>query len=168
MMPPHRSPSRNINAHTWGGEASLAWKLAQNWKADGSLAYVRGNNETDGIALAQLSPLEARLGATYDNSVWSVGGLLRMVAARDRFAVNQGNIAGQDIGRTGGFSVLSLNAAYRVGKGMLLSAGVDNLGNRTYAEHLSRAGAMVSGFTQTTRVNETGRNLWLKANFKFD
>lgn len=160
--------TRNIGAHTWGGEAGIAWKLAQNWKVDGSLAYVRGQNETDASDLAQLSPLEGRLGATYDNSVWSVGGLLRMVAAQDRFAANQGNIAGQDIGRTGGFSVLSLNAAYRAGKGVLVSAGVDNVGNRTYAEHLSRAGAMVSGFTQTTRVNETGRNLWLKANFKFD
>lgn len=168
MMPRLVSITRNVNANTWGGEANIGWKLAQNWKADGSLAYVRGNNETDGLALAQISPLEARLGATYDNSVWTVGGLLRVVAAQERFAVNQGNIAGQDIGRTGGFSVLSLNAAYRMGKEILLSAGVDNVGNRVYAEHLSRAGTMVSGFTQTTRVNETGRNLWLKANFKFD
>ena len=159
--------TRNINATTWGAEAGLAYQLAESWKLDGSLAYVRGSNDTDGTALAQISPLEGRIGATYDNSVWSVGGLLRMVAAQEQIAVNQGNIVGQDIGRTSGFSVLSLNAAYRVGKGMLVSAGVDNLGNRVYAEHLSRGGAMVSGFTQTTRVNETGRNLWLKANFKF-
>ena len=159
--------TRNINATTWGAEAGLAYQLAESWKLDGSLAFVRGNNDTDGTALAQISPLEGRIGATYDNSVWSVGGLLRMVAEQNRFVVNQGNIVGQDIGGTSGFSVLSLNAAYRVGKGVLVSAGVDNLGNRVYAEHLSRGGAMVSGFTQTTRVNETGRNLWLKANFKF-
>ena len=168
MMPRLTSITRNVNANTWGGEASVAWKLAPEWKVDGSLAYVRGNNETDSTALAQISPLEGRIGATYDNSVWSVGGLLRMVAAQDRVAVNQGNIVGQDIGRTSGFSVLSMNAAYRASKSVLVSAGVDNLGNRVYAEHLSRGGAMVSGFTQTTRVNETGRNLWLKANFKFD
>jgi len=48
-----------------------------------------------------------------------------------------------------------------------LSAGVDNLFDKTYAEHLSRAGSMVSGFTQTTRVNEPGRNLWVKANVAF-
>jgi len=161
------SMTRNINASTWGVEASVARKLGPEWRADGSLAYVRGNNDTDGTALAQISPLEGRIGATYDNSVWSVGGLLRMVAAQERFALNQGNIVGQDIGRTSGFSVLSLNAAYRAGKGVLVSAGVDNLTNRVYAEHLSRSSAMVSGFTQTTRVNETGRNLWLKANFKF-
>ncbi|HEU0189270.1 MAG TPA: TonB-dependent copper receptor [Gallionella sp.] len=168
MMPRLATITRNVDANTWGGEASIAWKLAPEWKVDGSLAYVRGNNQTDNTALAQISPLEGRIGATYDNSVWSVGGLLRMVSAQNRVAVNQGNIAGQDIGRTSGFSVLSLNAAYRASKEVLVSAGVDNLGNKVYAEHLSRAGAMVSGFTQTTRVNEMGRNVWLKANFKFD
>ena len=162
------SISRNIDATTWGGEASAAWQIAPQWKVDGSLAYVHGSNDTDSTALAQISPIEGRIGATYDNSVLTVGGLLRMVAVQDRFAVNQGNIVGQDIGHTSGFSVLSLNASWRARKGVLVSTGVDNLTNRVYAEHISRAGTMVSGFTQTTRVNEMGRNLWLKANFKLD
>lgn len=161
------SMTRNISATTWGGEANAAWQFAPQWKVDGSLAYVRGSNDTDGTALAQISPLEGRIGTTYDNSVWSVGGLLRMVAAQDRFSANQGNIVGTDIGRTAGFGVLSLNAGWRVSKGVLFSAGVDNLADRVYAEHISRGGAMVAGFTQTTRVNEMGRNLWLKANLKF-
>jgi iron complex outermembrane receptor protein len=132
------------------------------------LAYVRGTNDTDGTALAQISPLEGRLGSTYDNGVWSVGGLLRLVAAQDRFVANQGSIVGTDIGRTGGFGVLSLNGSWRAGKGVSVSAGVDNLANRTYAEHISRAGTMVAGFpAPTTRVNEMGRNLWVKANVAF-
>ncbi|WP_435628192.1 TonB-dependent copper receptor [Candidatus Ferrigenium straubiae] len=162
------SMTRNISATTWGGEASAAWQFAPQWKVDGSLAYVRGSNDTDGTALAQISPLEGRLGAAYDNGTCNIGGLLRMVAAQDRFVANQGNIAGQDIGRTAGFGVLSLNASWRASKSVLVSAGVDNLADRVYAEHISRAGAMVTGFTQTTRVNEMGRNLWLKANLKFD
>ena len=162
------SMTRNVSATTWGGEASAAWNFAASWKLDGTLAYVRGSNDTDNTALAQIAPLEGRMGLTYDSGPWNVGGLLRMVAAQDRFDRFRGNIAGQDIGRTGGFSVLSLNASWRAQKGVLVSAGVDNLGNRAYAEHISRAGAMVSGFTQTTRVNEMGRNLWLKANFKLD
>lgn len=167
MMPRLTTITRNVDANTLGGEASIAVKVAPEWKLDVSLAYVRGDNETDSTPLAQISPLEERIGVTYDNSVWTAGGLLRMVAAQDRVAVNQGNIAGQDIGTSKGFIVLSLNAAYRATKDILVSAGIDNLTDRTYAEHLSRSGAMVSGFTQTTRVNETGRNLWVKANFKF-
>ena len=70
---------------------------------------------------------------------------------------------GQDIGPTDGFALLSVNAGWRPRDGLLIAAGIDNLFDREYAEHLSRAGAMVAGFTQTTRVNEPGRTLWLKA-----
>jgi len=159
--------TRNIDATTWGAEAGLAWQPAESWKLDGSLAYVHGSNDTDNVALGQIPPLEARLGAAYDNRVWTVGGLLRLVSEQDRFTANQGNIVGQDIGRTGGFGVFSLNGAYRVGKAAQVSAGIDNLFDKNYAEHISRAGAAVAGFTQTTRVNEVGRNLWVKANFEF-
>ncbi|HJW02907.1 MAG TPA: TonB-dependent copper receptor [Azospira sp.] len=170
MGPGTRTTSivRNVDATTWGAEANLGYALSDTWKVDGTLAYVRGNNDTDGTPLAQLPPLEARLGATYDNKVWSVGSLLRLAARQDRVSVNQGNIVGQDIGETGGFAVFSVNAGYRPKKGVLVSGGVDNLFNRTYAEAISRAGTMISGFDQTTRVNEPGRTLWLKAQVALD
>ncbi|AOS43517.1 catecholate siderophore receptor CirA [Lacunisphaera limnophila] len=154
--------TRNIDASTFGGEAALAWRFAEHWKADASLAYVRGENDTDSRPLAQLPPLEGRLALAYATTDWSAGGLVRLVSAQDRVAVNQGNIVGQDIGRSSGFAILSLNASRRFGQHFRLSAGIDNLLDRTYAEHISRAGGMVSGFIQTTRVNEPGRTLWLK------
>lgn len=167
MMPVYVTVTRNVAAITYGAEAGMAWQLAQSWKLDGSLAYVRGFNDTDGTALGQIPPLEVRVGANYDDKTWSFGALLRGVAAQDSFALNQGNIAGQDVGASSGFTVFSLNGGWRTKKSLQLTAGVDNLFNKTYAEHISRAGAMVSGFTQTTRVNEMGRNLWIKGNFEF-
>jgi len=82
--------------------------------------------------------------------------------------LRQGNIVGQDLGRTGGFGVLSLNAGWKPTPAVLVSAGVDNLFDKVYAEHLSRGGAAVSGFEQTTRVNEPGRTLWLKVGASFE
>lgn len=168
MMPRLAAIARNINASTWGGEATLVYQLADNWKLDGALALVHGNNDTDGVALGQMPPLEARLAAAYDDKVWSLGALLRGAAAQDRYAPNQGNIAGQDIGRTGSFSIFSINGGWRRSKGMQITAGIDNLFNKAYAEHLSRAGSMVQGFTTTTRVNEPGRTIWVQANFAVD
>ena len=49
-----------------------------------------------------------------------------------------------------------------------MSAGIDNLLDKLYAEHLSRGGGLVAGFEQTTRVNEPGRTLWVKVAGKFD
>ncbi len=158
---------RNVDARTWGGEADATYALGEAWKLTGTLAYTRGENRSDGTALAQMSPLESRLALNYDHAAWSAGALLRVVAAQERYVANQGNIVGQDIGPTSGFAVISLNGGWRPREGLMLSAGVDNLFDRTYAEHLSRAGSMVSGFLQTTRVNEPGRTLWLRASADF-
>ena len=160
--------TRNVDARTWGGEADAAYALATHWQITGTLAYTRGENRTDDRPLAQMPPLELRTGLAYEGDSWSAGALWRVVAGQDRYALNQGNIVGQDLGRTGGFGVLSLNAGWRPSQAVLVTAGVDNLFDKVYAEHLSRGGALVAGFEQTTRINEPGRTLWLKVGASFD
>jgi len=158
---------RSVDAESWGGEAGLGYTWAERWQADASLAAVRGRNRSDGTPLAQQPPLEGRLSLTYAAPKWSVGGLARFVAAQNRVAAGQGTIAGQDIGATPGFAVYSLNAGWRVTEWATLTAGVDNVFDKTYAEHLSRAGATVAGYPTTTRINEPGRTLWASLNLSF-
>jgi iron complex outermembrane receptor protein len=160
--------ARNIDATTHGAEADLAYALGGAWKATAALAWVRGDNDTDKVPLAQIPPLEGRLGLAYDDKTWSFGVLARAVDNQDRVHVGYGSVVGQDIGSTPGFTVYSLNAGYRPKKGTLISAGIDNLFDKAYAEHISRAAGAVAGYTQTTRVNEPGRNLWLKASMAFE
>lgn len=167
------SITRNVDASSWGAEGNLAYQLNDKWATDGALAYVHGNNRTDGTALAQLPPLELRLGATYDDKTWSAGALLRAVAEQNRFDLNKGNIVGQDLGRTPAFSIFSINGGWRPKKGTLLTAGIDNLFDKTYAEFVSRAGGngmggAIPGYVQTTRVNEPGRSVWVKAQIALD
>jgi iron complex outermembrane receptor protein len=159
--------SRNVDASSYGAEATLAWEASRRLKLDATLAFVRGDNETDGLPLAQLPPFEARLAASWATERFSLGALARLVAAQERYALNQGNIVGQDLGPTAAFGVLSLNAAWRPSPHLSVSGGVDNLLDTTYAEFVSRAGAAVPGFTPTTRVNEPGRTLWVKADLRY-
>lgn len=159
--------TRGIAARTWGGEASLNWHLAEHWLLDASLAYTRGDNRTDDLPLAQIAPLESRLSLSYTRRDWSLGGLLRGVASQNRVAVGQGNIVGQDIGKSPGFAVLSLNGSWRLAGRARLSAGIDNVYDTEYAEHISRAGGVVAGYAQTTRVNEPGRTLWARLDFSY-
>ena len=160
--------SRNVKAYTWGGEATVQYELTPNWQVDGSLAYVRGDNRTDGIALGQQPPLEARLAFSYTAESWSVGGLLRMVDAQNRVAPQQGNIVGQDISPSAGFAILSLNANWQLNENNRISLGVDNLLDTEYAEHLSRGGSSIAGFPPAgIRVNEPGRNAWVQWSFEY-
>lgn len=160
--------ARNINATTFGGEADLVWRFAHNWSTLTTLSYVHGKNRSDDRALGQMPAPEMRLGLNYDNGAWTAGALWRGVAYQHRVAVGQGNVVSQDIGESSGYGVFSLNAGYRAGENLLITAGLDNLFDRTYAEHISRNSAAVPGYDPITgRVNELGRNLWLKLQYSF-
>jgi iron complex outermembrane receptor protein len=115
--------SRNVDATTRAGEAAVSHSLDAHWRAEGSIAYVRGENDTDNTALAQMTPLQARLGLRWESGAWSAGGALRIVAAQNRVDPDMGNIVGQDIGPTGGFSTVSMNVGYKPGEGVALFAG---------------------------------------------
>lgn len=160
--------TRSVDARTWGGEADATWVIGGGWRLGGTLAYTRGENRTGSRPLGQIPPLELRTALDYSGGSWSAGLLWRSVADQERYALRQGSIVGQDLGPTDGFDVLSFNASWKPSRTVLVSAGVDNLLDETYAEHLSRGGAMVAGYEQTTRVNEPGRTLWLKLGASFD
>ena len=169
MMGMSSTQAQNIDARIMGGELGAAYALTDNWKADATLAYAWGKNSSDGKALPQMPPLESRLGLTYSRDAWSVGGLWRLVAAQNRIAQNQGNVVGKDYEKSGGFGVFSLNGAYKVNRNLKLSAGVDNLFDKTYAEHLNLAGNAGFGYpaADPQPVNEPGRTFWTKVDFSF-
>ena len=161
------SITRNVDARTAGVELGVTQRIGEAWTIDGSTAYVRGTNLTDAGPLAQLPPLDTKVSAQYARGHLSVAGLVRGVAAQRRIAINQGTIVGQDFAATPGFRVISANAGWKVTSHLQITAGVDNLLNATYAEHISRQGASIPGFaTQVTQVREPGRMAWVRLNVR--
>lgn len=163
--------ARNIDATIWGGEIGADYRVAPQWMLSPALSYVRGHNDSNDADLPQQPPLEGRLGLAWDNRTWSLGLLGRFVAEQDRFRRGEGTIVGKDLGRSGGFSVFSVNGGWRPVQGLLLSAGVDNVFDKAYAEFVSRAGGngmggAIPGYAQTARVNEPGRTAWLKLTWR--
>lgn len=153
----------NMDVRTHGAEAGLRWQPHPQWTLGGSLAWAHGDNRTHGRPLAQIPPLESRWSLAWDNGRWSAGALLRMVAAQDRVAVGQGNVAGRDLGPSAGFATLALNAGMRLDARWTLAVGVDNVFDRAYSEHLNLAGSADFGWpADPVRINEPGRAAWLK------
>ncbi|MGO2303385.1 MAG: TonB-dependent copper receptor [Providencia sp.] len=161
------SQVENVNAMIMGGELGIAQKLSDEWKADASLAYSWGENRTDGSALPQMPPLESRFGLSWEKGDWTTTGLIRVVSRQDRVAINDGNVVGKDFSKSAGFTIFSLNTAYKVNENVKLSAGVDNLFDKTYSEHLNLAGNSGFGYSSNSPVNEPGRTFWAKMNLTF-
>ena len=131
------SQASNVNARIAGGELGASWKVAPSWTLGATLAYAWGENRSDGRALPQIPPLEAKLSAAYDDGVWSAGALWRGRAA-EALRAQQRQRGRPDFGPSAGFGVFSLNAGYAISKQVKLSLGVDNLFDKAYAEHLNR------------------------------
>ncbi|MCR8933341.1 MULTISPECIES: TonB-dependent copper receptor [unclassified Pseudomonas] len=169
MMGMSTSRAENIDARIMGGEVGAAYKLTDHWKADATLAYAWGKNSSDGTALPQMPPLDARFGLTYSADDWSAGALWRVVAAQHRIDQNKGNVVGKDYDQSAGFGVFSLNGAYRINKHWKVSSGVDNLFGKAYAEHLNLAGNAGFGYpaNDPQAINEPGRTLWTKVDMSF-
>lgn len=158
----------NVDADIRGGEAGIEWRPTTQWKMGGTLAYAWGENRTDGSALPQMPPLDARLTLGWDNGRWSLGGLFRAVARQNRVSAGDGNVTGRDLGPSAGFAVFSLNGSYRYNEKAWLSAGIDNVFDRLYSEHLNLAGNADFGYPgEPVRIAETGRNIWVKLNFRY-
>lgn len=164
---PRMSQVENVNAMIMGGELGVAQKLSDEWKADASLAYAWGENRTDGKALPQMPPLESRFGLSWEKGDWTTTGLVRVVSRQSRVAINDGNVVGKDFSKSAGFTIFSFNTAYKVNENMKLSAGVDNLFDKTYSEHLNLAGNSGFGYSSNVPVNEPGRTFWAKLNVTF-
>jgi len=90
------------------------------------------------------------------------------VTRQHRVAPGQGNVVARDLGPSAGFATLALNAGYRISDALQLSAGVDNLFDRAYSEHLNLAGSADFGFpADPVRINEPGRTVWMKVNYRY-
>ena len=56
----------------------------------------------------------------------------------------------------------------RPGDHWQLTAGLDNVFDRTYSEHLNLAGSADFGYpADPVRINEPGRTAWVKLNFDY-
>lgn len=163
--------AKNVEAQRWGGEGELAYQVLPSWTVEAAAAYTHGSNLTDNVALAQTPPLDTSLAVKYDDGTFLGGLHMRAVAGQHRVNSGWGSIIGQDLGETGGFAVFSLNAGWRVTEAVTVTGGVDNIFDKTYAEHISKTGTYLgndlAAYGDSVRVNEPGRTFWMRGSMKF-
>ncbi|HUL79246.1 MAG TPA: TonB-dependent receptor [Vicinamibacteria bacterium] len=154
----------NVDATLTGGElaASLPVLFARVF-VSGDVSCVRGSQDGDGgrgIAagpLAEMPPLRGRLSARYDDG--RLFGAVEGLFAADQERVD----ASLGEARTPGWGVMNLSAGLRRGR-LRLTAGVANVFDRLYTDHLSY---QRDPFRSGVRVPEPGRSLFANASFRF-
>lgn len=151
---------RNVDAQLYGIELEASHKIQQNWTLSGSMAYVHADNTTDNRAIAQTPPLNGKVQLDYQTSNWGAGARLNWAAGQSRVDL----LSKQEIGESAGYGVVDIYGHYEVNDDFTLRAGVDNLFDKTYAQHINRSNIMDNN---AIRVNEPGQTAWLKATYNF-
>jgi iron complex outermembrane receptor protein len=156
----YRNGAALLAGATAAGELATGELL--RWSADAS--WTRGDDLDSGLPLPQIPPLSGRVAGRVGDD--QLHGLLTMRWAARATRVDDDDATGADLdaGETPAWLVLDVAAAWNVAPGIALSAGIDNLLDRTYAEHLNKPSAFD---TTVQRVNEPGRSLWLAAQARF-
>lgn len=155
---------RNGVALLAGAVASGELATGELLRWSGDLAWTRGDDRDSGLPLPQIPPLSGSLAGRVGRD--GLHGLLTMRWAARATRVDDSTATGSalDAGETPAWMVLDLAAVWRPRADTELSAGVDNLLDRTYAEHLNKPSAFD---TTVQRVNEPGRSVWLAAQARF-
>lgn len=155
---------RNVDAELYGVDLEGSYQWNARWSSDMTLAYVHATNTTDSQPIAQTPPLEGTVSLEYRKNAWMFGGLVRAVAQQTRVDDDITTGSGLDTGQTPGFTVYNLYGAYQINRQSKISFGVDNVTDKTYAEHLNKPSAFD---TTVLQVNEPGRAYWAKVNVVF-
>lgn len=152
----------NVDARILGGESGLRYALSKHWSVGGTLAYAWASQVGGNRPLPQIPPLDSRLNVQYERARLSGAAVLRLVAPQRRIRPGAGNVIGRDAGPSAGFGVLSVSLSYRLSKTLRLSAGIDNLLDKRYTQHLNLNGLPAFGFAANTPINDPGRFGWLE------
>ncbi len=152
---------RNVDVTLKGLELEGKFKLSTQLNLVGSLAYVHASNTTDDRPVAQTPPLNGKLQLDFSASEkWGIGTRLNFAARQNRIDT----LSKQEVGTTPGHGTLDFYANYDINNTFSLRMGVDNVLDKTYAKHASRANLLDP---VAIKVNEPGRTVWAKLTAEF-
>ncbi len=155
---------RNVSVRMLGGELTVRRQWSSGWSAEVGAGYVRAENRSDDRPVAQMPPLEGVAAVTYESNQWLTGLRWRGAARQTRVDSDPLLGSGLDAGKTAAWGVLDVYARWSPSQRWRLDAGIDNMLDKRYAQHLNRASAFDP---EQIQVNEPGRSAWIKLRTEF-
>jgi len=147
----------NVDARLYGFDLDAGYDFDGPLRVDAVLSYVRGERRDIDDNLYRISPPSLTAGLSWEEADWSVTFEARAVAEQDETSVTNSEVA------TPGYVVLNLYADWQLRDVVRLSAGVENLLDQVYRDHLS--GYNRNGFADVavgTRLPGSGRGVFLR------
>jgi len=144
-----------------GGEAYGEYDLNCRWTLFGSVAYVEGRDLVISQPLWAIPPLTSLMGARYRRDNWGLEFSARVADQQNRISQSFATIsAGNGEFPTPGFAVYNLRGYWVLRDGLTFTGGVENIGDKTYREHLDYATNFYQPLAGNPGVLRPGRNFY--------
>ncbi len=158
----------NIDATIYGLELSGSYMLGDAFALDAGLSYKKGEKDTQPTGqtntnLADISPLKLNATASYDYD--DQGSVALSMVARDKWSDYDSDNGEQELN---GYAVFNFKTTREFDNGFVLTAGVDNLLDKTYAiTNTYKDLILMTDGSDTMLINEPGRYMYLNAKYQF-
>ena len=148
---------RNVDATLYGGEISLNIFLPLHLNLQGGISYTRGDDDTFDKPLSEIPPLKGRIALRCETNRYFTE--IEGIFADDQHRIDPALKEEE----TSGWGVMNIKAGMKY-KGLSIFAGVDNVLDRLYLEHLSY---QRDPFSSGVKIPEIGRNFYLNLSWTF-
>lgn len=147
-------------ADLYGVDGRWNYRWSEALGLRGTLSYVRGENKDNGDNLYRLAPLRGDVNLDYRRGAWTQTAEWRLAARQDKVAAYNGETP------TGGYGLVNLRTRWQLGKAASLSAGVENLFDKVYADHLGGINRVSGGDVAVgAHIPGAGRFLYLAGEY---
>ena len=165
MAPSKPTPLQfdNVDAKLYGLDANWSFAMTTDWQLDGTISYVRGERRDTSDNLYRIAPLTARTMLSYVQTNWTVGIEAETVASQNRVSDENHEK------KTGGYALFNLSANFQPTQNMLLSAGINNVFDRGYENHLGGYNRISNNpdLAQGDRIPGMGRSAYVNVNLSW-
>ncbi len=150
----------NVDAKLYGIDANWYTSLSHDWQLDGTISYVRGERRDTSDNLYRIAPLSARTMLSYVQTNWRVGFEAETIAAQNKVSVEN------EEQKTSGYALFHLSASYQPTQQVTLTAGINNLFDRDYQDHLGGYNRISDNpdIAQGERLHGLGRSGYVGVN----
>ncbi len=147
-------------ADLYGMDGRWSYQWSETLGLRGTLSYVRGENQDNGDNLYRLAPLRGDVNLDYRRGAWKHTVEWRLVARQDKVSAYNGEAP------TGGYGLVNLRTRRQLSKAASLSAGVENLFAKYYADHLGGINRVSGGDVAVgAPIPGAGRFLYLAGEY---
>lgn len=147
----------NVDAKLYGFDVDFGMNIHGPWRLDGVASFVRGKRRDIDDNLYRVSPPNLRLSASYEAKTYDL-------SLEGVFVAKQTHVSHSNSERaTAGHTVWNASAKWHASENVWLSAGIENILNTRYSEHLAGYNRIMnSDVPLGARLPGSGRGVFLK------